>query len=326
MIDTSGIGKINIDEPEKRFQSLEACFDYTLKKLSDKIKNMLYCLTLFKSPFPISVAKDIFNDEIKSITELYNRSLVLQIKSETSFGEIGNPKFWLYSIHPAIRNYLEKTIDKAIGKSNHDLKKEHGANFYAYYYDILLKIYNSIGKENRRDSLAQFNIISQGKDNDFERSIIFLRDKKDKEYEQTSAHILRYLGGISKDIGLYTKAEEYFKKSIDIYNKIGNIVGLTRAYRNIGRVYYNMGEYEQALEYYNKAVEIDTDLNNRVRMAKDYHSLNFPLYRMNKKEEALDYLSIAKTILLDFHKETGYSHPLLKDVEDRISSLNQDKE
>ena len=80
-----------------------------------------------------------------------------------------------------------------------------------------------------------------------------------------------------------------------------------------------------SLEYHNKALEINTEQNNRVRMAKDYYSLNFPLYRMNRKEEALDHLSIAKTILLDFHKETGYSHPLLKDVEDRLAELKQDK-
>jgi hypothetical protein len=45
---------------------------------------------------------------------------------------------------------------------------------------------------------------------------------------------------------------------------------------------------------------------------------------MNKKEEALEHLSTAKTILLDFQKETGYSHPLLKNIEDRLTELKQD--
>ena len=44
-----------------------------------------------------------------------------------------------------------------------------------------------------------------------------------------------------------------------------------------------------------------------------------------RKEDALEHLSIAKTILLDFEKETGYSHPLLKDVENRILELEQVK-
>jgi len=121
MVDTSGIGKINIDEPEKRFQSLEACFDYTISKLPDNIKKLLYCLTIFKSPFPIDVSRHIFNEDVNSIVELYNKSLILEIKSETNFGDINIPKYWLYSIHPAIINYLEKTIEKAIGKTNADL-------------------------------------------------------------------------------------------------------------------------------------------------------------------------------------------------------------
>jgi hypothetical protein len=36
MIDTPGIGKINIDEPDKRLRSLEACFNYTINKTSRK--------------------------------------------------------------------------------------------------------------------------------------------------------------------------------------------------------------------------------------------------------------------------------------------------
>ena len=79
------------------------------------------------------------------------------------------------------------------------------------------------------------------------------------------------------------------------------------------------------MEYYNKALEINTQLNNRVEIARDHYQMSFPLYNINKKDEALEHLSTARTILLDFQKETGYSHPLLKDVENRISYLKQDK-
>ena len=85
-----------------------------------------------------------------------------------------------------------------------------------------------------------------------------------------------------------------------------------------------MGQYEQALGYYDKSLEIDTELNNRVEMAKDHYGMSFSLHNMNQKKEALQNLTTAKTILLDFQKETGYSHPLLKVVESRISKLEQD--
>ena len=98
MADTLGLGIINPDEPDKRLQSLYACFDYTIRRLGENIKKLLYMLTLFKSPFPINVTQEIFNENSKYIVELNKRSLLFEIKSETNFGEISNPDYWLYNI------------------------------------------------------------------------------------------------------------------------------------------------------------------------------------------------------------------------------------
>src|SRR6476660_1581326 len=130
MANTLGLGIVNPNEPDKRFRSLEACFDYTINRLPEEIKKLLYALTIFKSPFPISVAEKVFNKDINSIVELFNRSLLLEIKSKTSFGQIDNPKYGLYSIHPAILNYLEKTIENTIGKTIKDLDEEYAYDFY----------------------------------------------------------------------------------------------------------------------------------------------------------------------------------------------------
>jgi GTPase SAR1 family protein len=92
MANTLGLGIVNTDEPEKRLRSLESCFDYTINRLPEEIKNLLYYLTIFKSPFPIYVAKEVLNEDARSIIELHNRGLLLQIKSENSFGEINNPE------------------------------------------------------------------------------------------------------------------------------------------------------------------------------------------------------------------------------------------
>ena len=55
MADTLGLGIVNPNEPDKRFRSLEACFDYTINRLPNEIKKLLYALTISKSPFPIDV-------------------------------------------------------------------------------------------------------------------------------------------------------------------------------------------------------------------------------------------------------------------------------
>jgi tetratricopeptide (TPR) repeat protein len=84
-----------------------------------------------------------------------------------------------------------------------------------------------------------------------------------------------------------------------------------------------MGNYKQALDYYNKALKINTKLNDRVILAKDHFNMSFPLYSMNKKKQALEHLYTAKTILFDLQNEYEYSYPLSKDVENRLSELEQ---
>ncbi len=100
---------------------------------------------------------------------------------------------------------------------------------------------------------------------------------------------------------------------------------MAKDYKNIGNVYQDLGSCYRALEYHKKALEINTEIIDKSEMAKDLYNISFPLYSMGKKEEALKHLFTAKAVLLDFEKETGYSHPFLKNVEDRISYLERDK-
>jgi len=59
---SEGLGTQQVDRTasDERFKSLEACFGYTLNKLNNALRELLPKLTLFKSPFPISAAVEIF--------------------------------------------------------------------------------------------------------------------------------------------------------------------------------------------------------------------------------------------------------------------------
>ena len=100
-----GAARVDRTASEERFKSLEACFGYTINKLDKALKELLPKLSLFKSPFPISAATEIFSVQKGDIINLYNRSLLTRIESE-------NPGYLLYYIHPALRNYLQNKSDK----------------------------------------------------------------------------------------------------------------------------------------------------------------------------------------------------------------------
>ena len=83
-----------------------------------------------------------------------------------------------------------------------------------------------------------------------------------------------------------------------------------------------MDKYQEALEGYNKALIIDEELNDRVGMAKDYYNISFVLELTETgKGEALKSLYNALTILQEFERENNYRHPLMDEVNSRISAL-----
>ena len=102
------LSKLDADNEEDCLKSLKACFDYTIDKLDEKEKELLFNLTIFKSPFPIFVAEIIFNRKINEIMNFYNKSLLTRINTDSLFGIINNIDYYLFDFHPIIRNYVER--------------------------------------------------------------------------------------------------------------------------------------------------------------------------------------------------------------------------
>ena len=59
-------------QAEERFRTLQACFDSTIKRLDNKLQELLPKLTLFKSPFPLSAVVEIFGANENEILDLYD--------------------------------------------------------------------------------------------------------------------------------------------------------------------------------------------------------------------------------------------------------------
>ena len=175
---SQNLGELRGDptQAEERFQTLRACFDYTVNKLDDKLQKLLPKLILFKSPFPISAAVEIFDANENEILDLYDRSLLKLVDSDESYGKVENPEYWLYNFHLAVRGYVEDMMRE--NKSYDDLELKYGEKFSEYYCNLLSNTCHSIGKENHRSSFARFNIIYQGGDNDFESAIKLTTNKQ----------------------------------------------------------------------------------------------------------------------------------------------------
>ena len=102
-------------------------------------------------------------------------------------------------------------------------------------------------------SLTRFNIIYQGKENDFERAAIIIKDRD----ELLHANILSSFGEVLTSVKRFSSALSYHMKALDIYIKLDDKYGMARDYRNIGVLYDKMGRPDDGQEYQNKALSTE---------------------------------------------------------------------
>ena len=76
--------------------------------------------------------------------------------------------------------------------------------------------------------------------------------------QKEKANIFHQLGRINDHRGEYSKALEYYEKSLEIDKKTlpANHPDLATSYNNIGWVYRNKTDYKKALDYYERALDI----------------------------------------------------------------------
>jgi tetratricopeptide (TPR) repeat protein len=335
-------------QAEKRFQTLQVCFEYTIKRLDNRLQELIPKLALFKSPFPISAAVEVLGANENQILDLFDRSLLKLVNTDEIFGKIQDPKYWLYKFYLPVRGYVEGMMERN-GPSIRNLETAYGEVFSKYYHNLLVDTYNSIGKENHRSSLARFNIIQKGGDNDFQSSVGLARRwvSNYEEYsnfrraaelvpdKQQRADILRYLGKILEQLGILSDARKHHERAKKIHEEMNDPLEVAEDYSNIGKVLYDSAgrvddalEYHnqviegdrglstdveqrlnEALEYHNRALEIHTKFNDVEGMARDYNEIGAVLRDKEKYDESLDYYEKAIAI----HKEPKYRSELAQD-------------
>jgi len=223
----------------------------------------------------------------------YHRTMLTRIESDDVYGQTENPEYWLYKLHPAIRNYLESI------ESINDLEKEYGEAFSRYYENLLWNTYDEWGKENHLPSIARFNIIAESEYSGFDRAIELTKNN------YRAADIATYLGLIFDNLGILSKALAYHRLSLGIDEELSDRVRMSKDYMNIGIVLYNMGKLQEALDSHNKALKIDEELNRYESIGAGYSNIGIVLNNMGKLQEALDSHNKALNIREGLNDKVG---------------------
>ncbi len=302
MSETLGQQRDNPWGKEERHENLHKCFNYSIEKLDKNLQYLLPALTIFHSPFPSEAVEKIFGilEAGELLVELYNKSLLSRMETDDESRPFSSSNFWLYSMHLALRNYLEDKYKNII------LNKETESipYFCNYYYDLVTKTYDAWGKDDHKDLIRQFVQMTKSENNDYDRAIVFaihIQGKEEKLGKEIGTGIASYLGLLHENLGYYNRSLLYHNNALRIHKELGDRVGMAKDYSNIGLVYYLKGQLDDALQYYKKALEIDEELKDRVGMAKGYNNIGLVYYLKGQLDDALQYYKKA----LEIDEELG---------------------
>ena len=107
--------------------------------------------------------------------------------------------------------------------------------------------------------------------------------------EETRADIYFKLGTIVYKLSEWDKAIEYYEKSLEIKEKIGDTHGMAQTYNNLGLVYARKGEWDRAIEYYEKDLEIFEKIGDTHGMAQTYNNLGSVYADKGEWDRAIEY-------------------------------------
>ncbi len=112
--------------------------------------------------------------------------------------------------------------------------------------------------------------------------------------ERARAHAYRNLGD-------FRKAIEYYERALKICKEIGDRVGESICYTNLGNAYASLSDFRNAIEHQEKALKIGKEIGNRTGEARCYTNLGNAFHSLGDFREAIEYQEKA----LEVTKEIG---------------------
>jgi tetratricopeptide (TPR) repeat protein len=110
--------------------------------------------------------------------------------------------------------------------------------------------------------------------------------RSDSDFAAKSYH---ELGNLSYRRGHYDQALDWYRKSLEIFEALGDRAGVASSHGQLGVVAQERGDYDQALDRYRKSQETFEALGDRTGMARSYHQLGNVAYVRGDYDQALDW-------------------------------------
>ncbi len=124
------------------------------------------------------------------------------------------------------------------------------------------------------------------------------------ERSAKAAVFLHGLGIVAQKRGDYDQALEWYKRSLQIKEELGNRSGMASTYHQLGMVAKDRGDSDQALEWYKRSLQINEELGNRAGMAT-YGQLGRMAQDRGDSDQALEWYKRSLQISEELGNRSG---------------------
>ncbi len=163
---------------------------------------------------------------------------------------------------------------------------------------VRMRIYVEIGQE-------YFGLDNNLATDFYEKALVIARAEKNEIYE---AKIYYKIGDTHQLAGNYHKSLEYFLKSLELYEEIGDDYNIAICYIDIGNTNRKMKSFENAIKYYHDAIKIGKKIDAKFIIAYAHNNLANAQTGLGLLDEALGNYQKALKIyeeINNYEKQTG---------------------
>lgn len=126
-----------------------------------------------------------------------------------------------------------------------------------------------------------------------------------QSFKANRVKALNYMGYIYESQGKLSKALRSYHNSLQLYQDLGDDVGIAQTLNNIGFVYHRQIQYQKALKYYNQSLNMEQELDNKVAMGRVLNNIGLSFKSKNQLDKALSYYRESLRISRDANDMPG---------------------
>ena len=210
----------------------------------------------------------------------YNKALqivgTIEKKKKLSTNEQLNCKILKSSIFNKLGKY-----EKALGLAEMALKECRSRQNHLLGTDAVIEIAHSFWRLGEFDK--SLGIISEN-----DRFFTKLKQQKNSKLKYKEAIVLRLQGVVYHSKGELDKAQKLYRRSLDIWEKVGDKKEISTVMNNLGVLFKTKGELHKALDYYENSSKFYYEIGNKDDIATSLNNIG-NIYRLQGElEKALE--------------------------------------